>query len=221
MPTSDVRSTVDPRPRARRRSGSTACVVDDHRRSTRGRRWSTGISRSEVATWAGQGHDRRPGRHDALASGSTEGARVRRRRRRAGRRGRATPWTPSPTSPSTVVYADDDLIVVDKPAGLVVHPGAGQPSRARSCTGCWPATPSWPASAATPIGPASSTGSTRAPPACCSWPARRAAYDALVAQLPAHEVERRYLALVWGELDALERHDRRAHRPLGRASPPA
>ena len=24
-----------------------------------------------------------------------------------------------------VVYADDDLIVVDKPAGLVVHPGAG------------------------------------------------------------------------------------------------
>ena len=40
------------------------------------------------------------------------------------------------------------------------------------------------------------------------------AYDALVAQLQAHEVERRYLALVWGELDALERHDRRPDRPL-------
>jgi len=26
-----------------------------------------------------------------------------------------------------VVFADDDVIVVDKPAGLVVHPGAGQP----------------------------------------------------------------------------------------------
>ena len=26
-----------------------------------------------------------------------------------------------------VVYADDDVIVVDKPAGLVVHPGAGRP----------------------------------------------------------------------------------------------
>jgi 23S rRNA pseudouridine1911/1915/1917 synthase len=27
--------------------------------------------------------------------------------------------------PLTVVYEDDDLIVIDKPAGLVVHPGAG------------------------------------------------------------------------------------------------
>jgi 23S rRNA pseudouridine1911/1915/1917 synthase len=27
----------------------------------------------------------------------------------------------------TVVYADDDVIVVDKPPGLVVHPGAGNP----------------------------------------------------------------------------------------------
>jgi 23S rRNA pseudouridine1911/1915/1917 synthase len=29
--------------------------------------------------------------------------------------------------PLDVVYEDDDLIVVDKPAGLVVHPGAGNP----------------------------------------------------------------------------------------------
>lgn len=28
--------------------------------------------------------------------------------------------------PFTVVFADDDLVVVDKPAGVVVHPGAGQ-----------------------------------------------------------------------------------------------
>ena len=28
-----------------------------------------------------------------------------------------------------VVYEDDDLMVIDKPAGLVVHPGAGQPDR--------------------------------------------------------------------------------------------
>jgi 23S rRNA pseudouridine1911/1915/1917 synthase len=31
--------------------------------------------------------------------------------------------------PLKVVYEDRDLIVVDKPAGLVVHPGAGQPDR--------------------------------------------------------------------------------------------
>src|SRR5262245_45691828 len=28
----------------------------------------------------------------------------------------------------TVVHSDDALLVVDKPAGLVVHPGAGNPS---------------------------------------------------------------------------------------------
>jgi len=27
----------------------------------------------------------------------------------------------------TIVYADDDLLVIDKPAGLVVHPAAGNP----------------------------------------------------------------------------------------------
>ncbi|MEX0745149.1 MAG: pseudouridine synthase, partial [Phycisphaeraceae bacterium] len=31
--------------------------------------------------------------------------------------------------PLKVVYEDDDLVVIDKPAGLVVHPGAGQPDR--------------------------------------------------------------------------------------------
>ncbi|MFW6380404.1 MAG: 23S rRNA pseudouridine(1911/1915/1917) synthase RluD [Halorhodospira sp.] len=30
--------------------------------------------------------------------------------------------------PLSIVYEDDDLLVVDKPAGLVVHPGAGNPS---------------------------------------------------------------------------------------------
>jgi 23S rRNA pseudouridine1911/1915/1917 synthase len=33
-----------------------------------------------------------------------------------------------PDVPVPVVYEDADLVVVDKPAGLVVHPGAGQPA---------------------------------------------------------------------------------------------
>jgi 23S rRNA pseudouridine1911/1915/1917 synthase len=38
----------------------------------------------------------------------------------------ATPAEPgAETIPLTVVYEDDALIVIDKPAGLVVHPGAG------------------------------------------------------------------------------------------------
>lgn len=31
--------------------------------------------------------------------------------------------------PLTIVYEDDELIVIDKPAGLVVHPAAGNPDR--------------------------------------------------------------------------------------------
>ena len=37
----------------------------------------------------------------------------------------ADPPAPDPTIQYTVVYDDDQVIVVDKPAGLVVHPGAG------------------------------------------------------------------------------------------------
>jgi 23S rRNA pseudouridine1911/1915/1917 synthase len=38
----------------------------------------------------------------------------------------AVPAVPSPQAiPLDVVYEDDDLIVIDKPAGLVVHPAAG------------------------------------------------------------------------------------------------
>ena len=37
------------------------------------------------------------------------------------------PPEPDPAVVFGVVYEDDDVIVVDKPSGLVVHPGAGQP----------------------------------------------------------------------------------------------
>jgi len=42
------------------------------------------------------------------------------------------PTTPSPLSPEAmplnIIYEDDDLLVVDKPAGLTVHPAPGHPS---------------------------------------------------------------------------------------------
>jgi 23S rRNA pseudouridine1911/1915/1917 synthase len=44
----------------------------------------------------------------------------------------AVPRAASPQAqrmPLKVVYEDAELIVIDKPAGLVVHPGAGQPDR--------------------------------------------------------------------------------------------
>src|SRR5262249_39710563 len=40
------------------------------------------------------------------------------------------PATPEPQDiPLDIVYEDDDLIVIEKPAGLVVHPAAGNPDR--------------------------------------------------------------------------------------------
>ncbi len=36
--------------------------------------------------------------------------------------------TPAPDIPVTVVYEDDDLLIVDKPSGLVVHPSPGHSS---------------------------------------------------------------------------------------------
>lgn len=38
----------------------------------------------------------------------------------------APAWTPQPL-PLAVLYEDEDLLVLDKPAGVVVHPGAGNP----------------------------------------------------------------------------------------------
>jgi len=42
---------------------------------------------------------------------------------------RAARWESPQSVAFGIVYEDDDLIVVDKPAGLVVHPGAGNPER--------------------------------------------------------------------------------------------
>lgn len=39
----------------------------------------------------------------------------------------APPSAPMPPAPFAVAYEDADVLVVDKPAGVVVHPGAGHP----------------------------------------------------------------------------------------------
>ncbi|HWA38995.1 MAG TPA: RluA family pseudouridine synthase [Burkholderiales bacterium] len=84
-------------------------------------------SRNRLQAWLEAGHIRVAGREAAL------------RRDEAVAGGEeivlAPPAAPSAQSPRAqrmplrIVHEDDDLIVIDKPAGLVVHPGAGQPDR--------------------------------------------------------------------------------------------
>ena len=111
------------------------------------------------------------------------------------------------------------MIVVDKPAGLVVHPGAGQRD-GTLVTACWPATPSSPGSAS-PTAPASSTASTRARRGCWWWPAPRRPTTRWSASWRPTRSSGSYLTLVWGTVAAPSRHDRRPHRPVVARPAPA
>ena len=70
--------------------------------------------------------------------------------------------------PLDIVYQDEDVVVINKPKGLVVHPAAGHQDDTLSTACSTPWAMTCPASTAN-CGPASSTASTRTPPACWRW----------------------------------------------------
>jgi 23S rRNA pseudouridine1911/1915/1917 synthase len=97
-----------------------------------------------------------------------------------------------------VVFADDEVIVVDKPAGMVVHPGAGQ----RGDTlfhGLLHLFPDL-ADVGDPLRPGIVHRLDKGTSGLMVVARTAAAYAALTAQLKAREVERRYLTLVLGEV---------------------
>jgi 23S rRNA pseudouridine1911/1915/1917 synthase len=100
-----------------------------------------------------------------------------------------------------VVYVDEDVIVVDKPAGLVVHPGAGQ-REGTLVHGLLARFPELSELVETTTSEPDRPGIVHRLDKGTSGllvVARSArAYDSLVAQLSEHAVERRYLALVHG-----------------------
>jgi len=109
------------------------------------------------------------------------------------------PW-PQDDVEVPVVYADDQVIVVDKPAGLVVHPGAGQ-AAGTLVNGLLALFPEIAC-----VGSLERPGivhrldkGTSGLLAVARTPA---AYTALVEQLTDRAVERRYQALVWGRFDS-------------------
>lgn len=102
--------------------------------------------------------------------------------------------------PIDVRYEDPDLVVVAKPAGLVVHPGPGH-DHGTLVHGLLARYPEI-AEVGDPLRPGIVHRLDKDTSGLLVVARTREAYDGLVAALGAHEVERRYLALVWGVLGA-------------------
>ncbi len=105
-----------------------------------------------------------------------------------------------PSIDVVVRYEDDDLVVVAKPAGLVVHPGAGHVD-GTLVNGLLARYPEI-ADVGDPARPGIVHRLDRDTSGLLVVARSAAAYDGLVEMLAAHDVERRYDALVWGVPDS-------------------
>ena len=103
---------------------------------------------------------------------------------------------PDPGVVVPVVHEDPHLLVVDKPAGMVVHPGAGQ----RSGTLVHGLLARYPElrDVGQPDRPGIVHRLDKGTSGLLLVARTAEAYEGLVAQLAAHEVDRRYRTLVWG-----------------------
>ncbi len=102
-----------------------------------------------------------------------------------------------------VVYVDDDVIVVDKPAGLVVHPGAGL----RGGTVIQSLLAEYPDLEGVGddfLRPGVVHRLDKGTSGLLMVARTRAAFEGLTEQLADRTVHRRYVTLVWGDLDSSE-----------------
>ncbi|MCA1842237.1 MAG: RluA family pseudouridine synthase [Actinobacteria bacterium] len=99
-----------------------------------------------------------------------------------------------------VLHEDDDLVVVVKPAGLVVHPGAGH-QEGTLAGGLLHRFPEM-AAVGDPMRPGIVHRLDRDTSGLMVVARSPRAYEALTAALAAREIERHYLALAWGRFDS-------------------
>jgi 23S rRNA pseudouridine1911/1915/1917 synthase len=111
---------------------------------------------------------------------------------------------PDPTVDVPVVAADDQIIVVDKPAGLVVHPGAGR-QRGTLVQGLLARYPDLQEASLAPGADLHRPGIVhrldKGTSGLLVVARTAAAYRSLTSQLAGRLVERRYQTLVWGAVE--------------------
>lgn len=120
---------------------------------------------------------------------------------------------PDPDVPYSLVHADNDVIVIDKPAGLVVHPGSGV-TEGTLVAGLLAKFPEL-AAVGQPERPGIVHRLDRGTSGLMVVARTALAYDRLVELLGEHEVERTYRALVGGSVESAAGL---IDAPLGRSS---
>src|SRR5688572_345654 len=112
--------------------------------------------------------------------------------------------------PLRIVFEDSDVVVLDKPAGMVVHPGAGHSGgtvvnallhHVRDLSGI-----------GGELRPGIVHRLDRGTPGLMVVAKHDAAHQELARQLQDREVDKEYMALVWGDVQA----GRRIDEPIGR-----
>lgn len=99
--------------------------------------------------------------------------------------------------PLDVVHEDDDLIVIDKPAGLVVHPGAGNPD-GTLVNALLALLPGGLSTIGAPLRPGIVHRIDKDTSGLLVVAKTDFAHVSLAAQFAGHSVDRAYHALVWG-----------------------
>lgn len=172
----------------------------------------SGGTRRQVASWIDQGRVRLDGRVVSRASTRVGlGAKL-----VVDRRGLDGPGAPPQADPSVefqMVYADDQVIVVNKPAGLVVHPGAGHPggTLVNGLLARFPDLAAWTGTDRPGIVHRLDRGTSGLLVVARDFTAGAS----LTAQLAARTVSRRYQALVAG---VVEEDEGTVDAPIGRAA---
>ncbi len=111
------------------------------------------------------------------------------------------PPGPDPTVSFGVIHVDDDVIVVDKPAGLVVHPGAGN-TDGTLVNGLLARFPELAGVGGDPIRPGIVHRLDAGSSGLLVVARTDAAAEGLIEQFADHSATRVYRALVWGHPDA-------------------